>query len=232
MKRKSLALIGAVLVCITTLTGCTKQSPYFHTKNEIKKHLKQKYGKNFVIKDYSRNWFSSAGMNIGWDEGGDTYAAYPEDNPELRFTGYAGSNGTITDEYVIRSVCNTIKEKIEDNIKYIGTDYVVAVYPGSPYYVSPDITDTTLSTYLENEDTEFDIYIFFDDILSETVGNNALTGISGLNGWISIYQTDKMDYVKNYTKKTDKLYSDFFEELKTDPITQTGIYNSNYCLPL
>lgn len=51
MKKKLFALIVIAFVCMAAFTGCTKQSPYFHTKKEIRNYLKQKYDKEFVVKD-------------------------------------------------------------------------------------------------------------------------------------------------------------------------------------
>lgn len=225
MKKKSFAFIGTALVCMTTLTGCTKQSPYFHTKKEIRNYLKQKYDKDFVLKDYSRNWFSSAGMNTGWDEGVDTYTAYPEDNPNLTFTGNAGSNGIITDEYVIRSICNEIKTVVSEN-----TGEFVAVYPEIPYYVPPEINTISLSDFLASEDTDFDIYIFSENLPSEETMQTALSGIPGLNGRISVYQTDKLDYIKDYTSKSDMLYTSFWEKIGYEPVAEAEIHDSSYFL--
>ena len=225
MRHKLFAITGIVFVCMVTLTGCTKQSPYFHTKEEIRNYLKQKYGKDFVVKDYSRDWLSSAGMNIGWDEGVDTYTASPEDDPDLTFTGSAGSNGTITDEYVIRSICDEIKDIVSGN-----TRDLVAVYPESPYYVPPEMNSISLSDYLTSEDTKFDIYIFAKEKPSEETMQTALSGITGLNGNISIYQTNKLDFIKDYTSTSDMLYTSFWEEIGYDPVAEAEIYNSSYFL--
>lgn len=225
MKKKLFALIGIAFVCMAAFTGCTKQSPYFHTKKEIRNYLKQKYDKDFVVKDYSRDWFSSAGMNIGWDEGVDTYTAYPKDDPDLIFTGSAGSNDIITDEYVIRSICDEIKDIVSEN-----TGELVAVYPESPYYVPPEMNSIFLSDYLATEDTKFNIYIFLENLsLAETM-QTALSGITGLNGNISIYQTDKLDIVKDYTSKSDLLYASFWEEIGDNPAAVAEVHNSSYYL--
>lgn len=212
-------------MCMVTLTGCTKQSPYFHTKKEVKRYLEQKYNQKFVVKDYSRNWFSSTGMNIGWDEGVDTYTAYPKDNPDLTFAGSAGSNGVITDEYVIRSICNAIKTIVSEN-----TGRLVAVYPEIPYYVPPEINTISLSDFLASEDIDFDIYIFSEDLPSEETMQTALSGITGLNGRISVYQTDKLDFIKDYTSKSDLLYTSFWEEIGYEPATEAEIHNNTYFL--
>lgn len=225
MKAKSFSIISVSLVCTAVLTGCTKQSPYFHTKKEIKNYLKQKYDKDFAVRDYSRNWFSSTGMNIGWDEGVDTYTAYPKDNPDLTFAGSAGSNGVITDEYVISSICNDIKNIVSEN-----TGEFVAVYPESPYFVPPEMNLISLSDYLASEDIDFDIYIFSEDLPSEETMQTALDGIIGLNGRISVYQTDKLDFIKDYTSKSDLLYTSFWEEIGYEPATEAEIYNSTYFL--
>ena len=227
MKKKLFALIGIAFVCMAALTGCTKQSPYFHTKKEIRNYLKQKYDKDFVVKDYSRDWFSSAGMNMGWDEGVDTYTAYPKDDPDLIFTGSAGSNGIITDEYVIRSICDEIKDIVSEN-----TGELVAVYPESPYYVPPEMNTFSLSDYLATEDTKFDIYIFAKEKPSEENIRTALSGIAGLNGNIAFYQTDKLDYVKEYVEKSDMLYFDFLERIEDGPVAATEVHNSSYYLQL
>lgn len=225
MKSKPFAVISVSLICTAVLTGCTKQAPYFHTKKEIKNYLEQKYDKKFIVKDYSRNWFSSAGMNIGWDEGVDTYTAYPKDNSNLTFTGNAGSNRVITDEYLIRSICNEIKTIVSEN-----TGRLVAVYPEIPYYVSPEINTISLSDFLASEDTEFDIYIFSEDLPSEETMQTALDGIIGLNGRISVYQTDKLDFIKDYTSKSDMLYTSFWEEIGYEPAAEAEIHNSTYFL--
>ena len=227
MKKKLFALIGIAFVCMAVLTGCTKQSPYFHTKKEIRNYLKQKYDKDFVVKDYSRDWLSSAGMNIGWDEGVDTYTAYPKDDPDLIFTGSAGSNGIITDEYVIRSICDEIKDIVSEN-----TGELVTVYPESPYYVPPEMNTFSLSDYLTTEDTKFDIYIFAKEKPSGENIRTALSGIAGLNGNIAVYQTDKLDYVKEYVEKSDMLYFDFFERIEDGPVAATEVHNSSYYLQL
>ena len=69
--RKVYIMIGFLITM--SLSGCT-----FCTKSTVRQVLKERYDQDFTITEYSHYFFP----NILWQEGTDTYMAYPDNDPD------------------------------------------------------------------------------------------------------------------------------------------------------
>ena len=180
--RKVYIIIGFLITM--SLSGCT-----FCTKSTIRQVLKERYDQDFTITKYSHYFF----LNILWQEGTDTYMAYPDNNPDIRFTGTAVSmkEEDVTDTYVTWKVCNKMEQLIEENIGDVGFPYIVYVQPQFTY---TEITDPDISIQdfiAQDGNNSYHIYLFSSKKIAREQVLDILSGIHRINGEIDLYKTDE-----------------------------------------
>lgn len=219
--RKVYIIIGFLITM--SLSGCT-----FCTKSTIRQVLKERYDQDFTITKYSHYFF----LNILWQEGTDTYMAYPDNNPDIRFTGTAVSmkEEDVTDTYVTWKVCNKMEQLIEENIGDVGFPYIVYVQPQFTY---TEITDPDISIQdfiAQDGNNSYHIYLFSSKKIAREQVLDILSGIHRINGEIDLYKTDELEKIKEYIQKHEVLYSDFFEDLAGEGYLWEDISNSTYYL--
>ena len=202
--RKVYIIIGFLITM--SLSGCT-----FCTKSTIRQVLKERYDQDFTITKYSHYFF----LNILWQEGTDTYMAYPDNNPDIRFTGTAVSmkEEDVTDTYVTWKVCNKMEQLIEENIGDVGF---------------PDIS---IQDFIAQDgNNSYHIYLFSSKKIAREQVLDILSGTHRINGEIDLYKTDELERIRDYIQKHEVLYSDFFENLAGEGYLWGDVSNSTYYL--
>ena len=221
MRKYYIILIG--LLSSVCLSGCT-----FCTKSAVRQALKDRYDQDFTITEYSHYFFP----NILWQEGTDTYMAYPDNNPDIRFTGTAVSmkEEDVTDTYVTWKVCNKMEQLIEENIGDVGFPYIVYVQPQFTYTEITD-PDISIQDFIDQDgNNSYHIYLFSTKKIAREQVLDVLSGTHGITGEIDLYKTDELEKIKEYIQKHEVLYSDFFEDLAEEGYLWEDISNSTYYL--
>lgn len=219
--RKVYIIMGFLITM--SLSGCT-----FCTKSAVRQVLKERYDQDFTITEYSHYFFP----NILWQEGTDTYMAYPDNDPDIRFTGTAVSMKAedITDTYVTWNVCNKIEKLISGNIGDVGFPYMVYVHPQFSYTKITD-PDISIQDFIDRDEyNSYCIYLFSSESFSREQVLDVLSGTHGINGEIDLYKTDELEKIKAYVQTSEILYSDFFEDLAGEGYLWGDVSNSAYFL--
>lgn len=162
MRRLLLSL--ATIILMVTFTACDK-----HTKSEkeaatvkIRKHLEEKYGKEFTVNTAEDLFFSTPGSLIS-DVVGFEAEAYPLDTPEETFMiQYWEEKNIIDDGYINYIMVDKLKTELFAQIPPIlkRNIKIDAVYGNGPWGLLPDYKYTPSTSIQDYKYTAIvDVYV-------------------------------------------------------------------------